>query len=316
MVTILVCVRSERTPDKAATFRDLKYEASFDIAKEEGHRFDKDVFLKDIRSKLKIPAGTLEIRVQPDYRLGRAGKWGPTDMNAYNVVCANKDVTDEIVYTDEILERASALDIYVIIKDVVPADSPMFAHVEPYRMRVDIGVFVDGPGLPDWTGVVKKLVGDGEKGNMETAKMQSPLASYAAVTLKDHLDLLSFNEPEEKDYKAELNMAYIRGIVGNEVTVELERLWGVHPIDKIVLRRCEVKNQFIDYHLDHAPRTLQWCLNGDDEFEGGNLVYLTEAGPIVTQRRANTVFIHDNRIVHGVSTMTSGVRYSLYVLSK
>jgi hypothetical protein len=57
---------------------------------------------------------------------------------------------------------------------------------------------------------------------------------------------------------------------------------------------------------------MQVALNGDDEYEGGRLVFATKDGFVVPSRRAGSVTIHDCRSVHGVTGLVRGVRYGLF----
>lgn len=72
----------------------------------------------------------------------------------------------------------------------------------------------------------------------------------------------------------------------------------------------------INFHTDHSAKTLQVSLNDDCEYVGGRLVYASEGRLQVPQRARGTVTVHDNRIVHGVSLLESGVRYGLFLLQK
>jgi hypothetical protein len=89
-----------------------------------------------------------------------------------------------------------------------------------------------------------------------------------------------------------------------------------HTIDEIVLRRVQANNGLcINFHTDYFAKTLQLALN--DNFTGGELVYLTDAGSVdMLNRKQGTVTVHNNRIVHGVTRFTSGTRYSLFFLGK
>jgi len=71
----------------------------------------------------------------------------------------------------------------------------------------------------------------------------------------------------------------------------------------------------VNFHTDCAIKTLQAPLNGDNEYEGGKLVYATAgAGLQYPPRPAGSATLHDNTIAHGVTALTSGVRYGLFLL--
>jgi hypothetical protein len=68
----------------------------------------------------------------------------------------------------------------------------------------------------------------------------------------------------------------------------------------------------VPFHTDFSRRTMQVALNGDDEYEGGRLVFATKDGFVVPSRRAGSFTIHDCRSVHGVTGLVRGVRYGLF----
>jgi len=61
---------------------------------------------------------------------------------------------------------------------------------------------------------------------------------------------------------------------------------------------------------------MQVALNGDDEYAGGRLVFLTDSGLHVPRRSAGTITVHDDKIVHGVTVLKQGTRYGLFFLQK
>lgn len=85
---------------------------------------------------------------------------------------------------------------------------------------------------------------------------------------------------------------------------------------RCVLRRCAEVGKFIDFHIDAAPVTLQMALNDEKDYGGGRLVYLHDDLLDSPSRPKGTITIHENDIVHGVTMLTSGVRYSLYLFER
>ena len=92
--------------------------------------------------------------------------------------------------------------------------------------------------------------------------------------------------------------------------------FGSGTVNEIKLRRVEADGgkRVINYHLDSARKTMQVALNGEGEYEGGKLVYVTGDGFEQPRRPAGSATIHDNTIVHGVTQLVSGVRYGLFLL--
>ena len=79
---------------------------------------------------------------------------------------------------------------------------------------------------------------------------------------------------EIDDLKINLTRAQLVENIGNEAVLELEKTFG-QRYDEILVRRCQAHGKFINFHTDVSLRTMQVALNGDDEYQGGNLVFAT-----------------------------------------
>jgi hypothetical protein len=104
------------------------------------------------------------------------------------------------------------------------------------------------------------------------------------------------------------------------IKIQYEKIKNLHSDDgKIVFRRTEMqKGKCINFHRDgsYATKTIQMTLNDDTEYEGGRLCFITSEGLSVPSRPAGAITIHDAEVVHGVSCLHKGVRYSLFVVDK
>lgn len=88
--------------------------------------------------------------------------------------------------------------------------------------------------------------------------------------------------------------------------------------------KSKVNDEVIGFHTDTSShKTLQVSLNDSQQYQGAHLVYLTHQGHgrdeckgviHVPQRLLSSATIHADDIVHGVTPLTQGVRYSLFVL--
>lgn len=92
-------------------------------------------------------------------------------------------------------------------------------------------------------------------------------------------------------------------------------MFGVH-ISEIIVRRCETHGKLIDFHTDYSLKTLQLSLNDDSEYVGGRLLYVTNGKVESPVRKRGTVTVHNNKIVHGVTRLVSGIRFGLFFLNK
>ena len=89
---------------------------------------------------------------------------------------------------------------------------------------------------------------------------------------------------------------------------------------KIVIRRTEGPLEgCIAFHVDggYATRTLQMTLNSESEYVGGRLCfYSPDVGLQIPTRPPGTVTIHPRSQMHAVTRLTSGKRYSLFVVDE
>jgi len=108
-------------------------------------------------------------------------------------------------------------------------------------------------------------------------------------------------------------------LFGPNLQAQYDRLLATHPANpKIALRRSEgdVKG-CIDFHCDggYASYTVQLTLNDDTEYDGGRLCYVTGNGKLsVPSRPAGTLTGHARDVLHGVTRLHRGIRYSLFVV--
>jgi len=60
---------------------------------------------------------------------------------------------------------------------------------------------------------------------------------------------------------------------------------------------------------------MQIALNDQGEYDGGRLVFATSQGLYCPTRGAGSGTVHDASIVHGVTPLKTGTRYSLFFLA-
>ena len=73
----------------------------------------------------------------------------------------------------------------------------------------------------------------------------------------------------------------------------------------------------IGWHCDggYASSTVQLTLNDDTEYKGGRLCFFTPwRGVEVLERKAGSLTTHSTKVLHAVTRLTSGTRYSLFVV--
>lgn len=155
--------------------------------------------------------------------------------------------------------------------------------------------------------VVEALRGD-PRGVFESYDQAVLLSGQCCRQLRSLLDSQCH---QGKDVQITLPWIDLATFVGQSALIQLAELFN-DRVDRIKLRRVEARGEFISFHLDHSQKTMQVPLNDEDEYCGGRLAYLTSRGLQIPARPRGSATIHDNAIVHGVTQMKSGVRYSLF----
>ena len=88
---------------------------------------------------------------------------------------------------------------------------------------------------------------------------------------------------------------------------------------KLALRRTKPTGGCIPFHLDaleEGGQTVQICLNDQNEYVGGRLVFLTKDGISIPERKKGDMTRHTCFVLHGVTRLHSGIRYSLFVVGE
>jgi hypothetical protein len=118
------------------------------------------------------------------------------------------------------------------------------------------------------------------------------------------------------DFKMELTRDQLESSL-DPATVSVLYQHTNPPIDKIYLRRSQAsdKPSAIPFHLDVARHTVQIPLNPSIDYEGGVTTFVDRGSLIRPERRMGCPMYHCGTTPHGVSPITSGVRYGLFLLS-
>tara|TARA_B100001063_G_C16760276_1_gene555605 strand:- start:54 stop:728 length:675 start_codon:yes stop_codon:yes gene_type:complete len=137
---------------------------------------------------------------------------------------------------------------------------------------------------------------------------------------------MSTHADKARDFKLEVDAAHIAKVINQSIhslrsfvdAQEQELLPTTDRILKIKIRRRAATTDSIDevipFHRDHSRVVLNMKLN--DNFEGAQLIFVTPDGLIRPLASVGGGIFHDCRIVHGVTQITAGVRYNIYVLYK
>ena len=149
-------------------------------------------------------------------------------------------------------------------------------------------------------------------------------AAHASLSPTSQDIKITFGDKFGKKGKA----AFV-GLFGPGSEEQYQQLVAKHTSDncKIALRRTEGPvDGCIDFHCDggYATYTVQLTLNDSAEYDGGRLCFVTKETCkardkihlTVPERPAGTLTGHHRDVLHGVTRLHSGVRYSLFVVDK
>eukprot|EP01044_Picomonas_judraskeda_P008106 COSAG03_NODE_905_length_5401_cov_2.949830_3_plen_866_part_00 len=138
-------------------------------------------------------------------------------------------------------------------------------------------------------------------------------AALVHMLNKEHrVQLETCESAEVDDLRMSLSVEQLIDAIGEPAFGSLAKLFG-GSFDTIKLRRVSAHGKCIAFHTDFSSRTMHVALNDEAEYEGGRLVFATASGFEQPPRPAGSAVIHSDRVVHGVTVLRSGVRYSLFL---
>ena len=147
-----------------------------------------------------------------------------------------------------------------------------------------------------------------------------PLPAITADEMKKlrsavDLNLRMIRSEDVLEYKISLSM-----LDGYILLANINRLLNFHfnirtgdryPIEKVFVRRTRAHPGIVDWHVDTAKVTMTLALNGQDEYEGGRIIYIQDGKPIMPNLEAGSILVHSNMIAYGVTRQVAGVKYEL-----
>jgi len=151
---------------------------------------------------------------------------------------------------------------------------------------------------------------------------ETPIRVFnSLLTINDCRKLVEYikqyDNNEFIDFQLPITNLQLTQLLGSEKVNYLTKKFD-NQIDIIKFRRVKGNGQCINFHLDYSKQTMQISLNFEEEYIGGKVVYATTTmeGLLIPNRLPGSAVIHDNSIVHGVTTLHSGYRYSLFFLKE
>ena len=136
------------------------------------------------------------------------------------------------------------------------------------------------------------------------------LMNEQCLTLINYINTIKSNE---NDFKLNITKEKLIELIGDTIFNKLITIYeGFY--NTLYIRRVIGDKSLINFHKDYSNRTMKIALNNQSEFEGGDLVYLTDGCFHKPDQLKGSITIHNNDIIHGVTPILSGIRYSLFIL--
>ena len=154
----------------------------------------------------------------------------------------------------------------------------------------------------------------------------SSLSAAACAALREAVDRSCGAKADSvdglPDHQLPLTFDQLSSLIGGEEARALAALPAAHfankcadaeerPSDIFVRRYAGGTRPWNPFHHDSAAVTVNVALCSDDSFVGGKLVAVCKGEVSTLSREEGEATIHDSRLLHAVTRITSGVRYSL-----
>ena len=167
---------------------------------------------------------------------------------------------------------------------------------------------------------IKSIIAQLGGSSLETPSVvDAALGATACAALRKYLDERAALVPQQHELRLTVSDGELCGLIGVENFESLCRVFG-SPVDKIMMRRVTAscgepcpEQRCVFFHTDWSKRTMQVALSGDHEYDGGRLIFATSRGFVQPARPAGCATIHNGGLTHGVSVLSAGTRYGLFL---
>lgn len=141
----------------------------------------------------------------------------------------------------------------------------------------------------------------------------------------DHMTAVTADSVDDyPEYQVNLSIPILSELIGSDTVERLlrlpERIGAPNSaaIDELycsidcILRIYSIDTRpYIAFHSDICHYTVNISLSSEGDFQGGDLLAVVGENLQLIPKKAGLATIHSSQIVHGVSRITSGLRYSL-----
>lgn len=206
-------------------------------------------------------------------------------------------------------ERMPSLMLQLLVNNCDPSEVCADLLVESLCMPVEM----------------RRLAQRGLDAKAEVAVLQCPALSVDACAKLRHAVNMEKQVEEDTvdgapDHQRNLSPCELEGLVGVDA---LRLLWSLperfgvqkrfeeHDV-QIFIRKYTVDSRpWNPFHVDSAVCTVNVALVDDGSFEGGRLLGCYNGGVRTIERLEGEATVHASTLLHAVTSMTAGVRYSL-----
>eukprot|EP00411_Alexandrium_monilatum_P111783 CAMPEP_0175708822 /NCGR_PEP_ID=MMETSP0097-20121207/39261_1 /TAXON_ID=311494 /ORGANISM="Alexandrium monilatum, Strain CCMP3105" /LENGTH=337 /DNA_ID=CAMNT_0017016215 /DNA_START=51 /DNA_END=1064 /DNA_ORIENTATION=- len=156
-------------------------------------------------------------------------------------------------------------------------------------------------------------------------RQPAALGPQACAALREHVDAERQTRCDTvdgaPDHQLNLTPQRLEVLIGANAAVGLWKLVSTFageagvadamPVEIFVRRYTADSRPWNPFHVDSAAVTVNVALCEDGSFEGGRLLACFDGAVRTVSRAEGEATVHASTLLHGVSMMTSGVRYSL-----
>ena len=113
---------------------------------------------------------------------------------------------------------------------------------------------------------------------------------------------------KQTDFKLNIDKDNLINLIGYDMFSQIINIFG-NNFTKIILRKVIPSRRYIRFHKDFSKKTMKISLNSHNNFEGGDVIYLSNGKVLKSRQDIDVITIHRDDIIHGVTPVTKAIMY-------